>query len=124
MLKTAQVLFATAFVLVGCSVEKTGQGEYTAKTDTSVAARETAEAKQDAVVAGREVKEGAKEVGRDVREGAQNVANSPAGQQMKAGAQQVGEGIATAARGAAAATGSALESAGKNIQEHSKKGDQ
>ncbi len=80
-----------------CRVEKTGEDTYQVETPTPEAEAAAQRAKEGAQEAGQDIKEGAQEAGRDIKEGA---------------------------RDATRATGTAMEEAGKEMQEHAKPGDQ
>jgi hypothetical protein len=124
-MKRTLIAFAITLAVVGCKVKETGRGTYQVETPTAEeTATATAEAAQQTREAGQDIKEGAQELGAKIKQETREFAQTPAGQEIQKGAQTMAEGAKQAGRGAAQATGTALENAGKNIQEHAKPGDQ
>lgn len=99
---TFAVLVLATLVVPGCNIERTGEDRYQVETPTP-----------EAEDAAERVEEGARRLGDEIAEGAEAVAESEAAQELEAGVRAAGQ-----------KAGEGLEKAGKELQEHSKPGDQ
>ncbi|HVR42897.1 MAG TPA: hypothetical protein VMS56_05570 [Thermoanaerobaculia bacterium] len=99
MKRTTMFLGALLLIvpLAGCEVEKTGEDTYQVEAPTDEAERTADSAAERTREAGRELAEEAREAGQAIEQGARDAAHK---------------------------TGTALEKAGKEMQKHSKPGDQ